>query len=474
VVTTETKQMSLRFSVELSETQDINPHFVKGKMRIAYHGENQNKSNISKEVFEEAIPTMFNCPIVARYDRDTDQFGSHDIEVVIKDHSIKLVNATTPLGIVPDGATWGWEKVMEGDIEREYLTTDVLLWKRQESVEHLMQIGKVDQSMECDFIQYHTDEKGILVAEKICFSAFCLLESAEPCFADASVEVFTEFARNDFKRSFMEMLGELKEVVSTAYVGATFDKESHEKGGNGNLEEETMQEVEQTQIPEQTPEQEPAQEQPQEKEYHLKDFAATYGEKRHALENLFGYEELEDAAGNVIREVYAWVEDFDDTYVYVHRDIWEPETDSKCDVGRFAYSYDETTMTATLTGAWEEMVIKWLTIPEYQQLESQRQAYDALVQFKADTLKAQRDVLVDEIIDQFADLEANKDFQELKEHVDSFDNLEDFSLRCFAIRGKVNAPAPKKPTDGMKVPIGKIPAETAPYGGIFELYGHNK
>lgn len=99
------KNMTIEFSSSLSNVVEVNPSFDSAKLRIAYTGKNRNNSFISKEAFERAIPTMYNCPVVANYIRESDEIGSHDGEFV-KDSNgnTKYVNITQPVGMIPESA----------------------------------------------------------------------------------------------------------------------------------------------------------------------------------------------------------------------------------------------------------------------------------------------------------------------------------------------------------------------------------
>lgn len=74
--------MRLDYSSALLDIVEANPSFDMGKLRIAYTGKNRNRTFISKEVFESAIPSMYGCPVVANYIRSEDEIGSHDGELV--------------------------------------------------------------------------------------------------------------------------------------------------------------------------------------------------------------------------------------------------------------------------------------------------------------------------------------------------------------------------------------------------------
>ncbi len=75
------KNIGLNFDIKFEEIKDINPSFALAKVRICYTGRNRNYSAISRETIEAAIPSLFYCPVVGRYDPDADDFGSHDIRV---------------------------------------------------------------------------------------------------------------------------------------------------------------------------------------------------------------------------------------------------------------------------------------------------------------------------------------------------------------------------------------------------------
>lgn len=96
------KVLNLTFASSLTDLCEINSSFDKAVLRIAYKDLNRNKSFISKETFNRCAKTMYNCPVVCNYNRETDSIGGHDTEVFRdNDGSIRIVNVTTPVGTVP-------------------------------------------------------------------------------------------------------------------------------------------------------------------------------------------------------------------------------------------------------------------------------------------------------------------------------------------------------------------------------------
>ena len=79
------RDMSIVFSSRIDSFKECNSSFDSGILRVCYTGKNRNNSFISKDTFEQCMPSIYNCPIVCRYDRETDTIGSHDVELVSDD-----------------------------------------------------------------------------------------------------------------------------------------------------------------------------------------------------------------------------------------------------------------------------------------------------------------------------------------------------------------------------------------------------
>ncbi len=227
---------SVVFNSSIEELADINPSFARGILRIAYHGKNRNRMLIPKKAFIDAIPSAFNCPVVCHYDRATDSIGAHDMEVVRKNDDMKLVNITDPVGVVPESARMWWSTVTEDNGEtHEYLCTDIYLWKRQEAYAHLKENGITSESMEIQILSSKMQDDGYMQVDKFEFLAFCLLESAEPCFESAGIELFS---LADFKTKYTEMMNDFKREFSQVITASADDiKDTFQtKGGACDLD----------------------------------------------------------------------------------------------------------------------------------------------------------------------------------------------------------------------------------------------
>lgn len=227
----ETKKLKLDFEMEISDIVSLNKSFASAKCLIAYCGRNRNRSDISKEVFIQALPSLKNVPIVARYDSEKDDFGGHDIRIVSKDEGIDIVNATIPFGVVPESAKqWFEEVTLPNGEKRDGIFTDLILWKRQYGYKHIVESKKISQSMEINTNSYIIDNDNYCVIENMEFEALTLLGSnIEPCFENASIQLYSSEALNTYKTQFSLMLSELKELNQSSQKEVDIDDSS--KGG---------------------------------------------------------------------------------------------------------------------------------------------------------------------------------------------------------------------------------------------------
>lgn len=232
------KVIQMTYASSLTNLCDVNASFDRGVLRVAYHGENRNHSYISKDVFEKSMKSMFNCPIVCNYDRDSDTLGGHDVEIVRDDDgSVRIVNCTTPVGCIPESAKTWWDTVEEEDgTKHEYLFVEVLLWKRQEAYRKIRKNGITAHSMEITVRDGETID-GVFHIYSFEYTAFALI-GVEPCFESSALEVFSA---QDFKRQLTEMMNDLKEsfqlVTSSNEDDDTHPHDSSAKGGKEGLEE---------------------------------------------------------------------------------------------------------------------------------------------------------------------------------------------------------------------------------------------
>jgi hypothetical protein len=251
------ERKSIQFYSSLDRLKSINDSFDSAVLRIAYHGKNRNKSSISKTAFENAIPSMFNCPVVTHYmyeKRDIlgeqGDMGGHDSHMEIDGNGdIRYVVETNPIGVVPESAKYWWETVNDDGELHEYLCTEVLLWKRQEAYNKLKSVKKFSHSMEIRVNEGTYTDDGFFDISNFIFEAFTILGSdVTPCFPSSAIELYS---LDKFKEEFSLMLAELKSSLVQEDIKINMEIEVNHMEENDNVVEnqesvESTEEVQET------------------------------------------------------------------------------------------------------------------------------------------------------------------------------------------------------------------------------------
>lgn len=197
----ESKTSSL--SVEFGEFREIeNPGFIRATCRVAYAGENRNYTDIPKDAFDEAEPTIFGTPVVGNWLGDN--FGGHDFLLEIRGNDIVFKDTTIAYGFVPQDANPRWEQVEdENGNSKNYYTVDVVLWEERfpEEIEFIKKNG-ANHSMEImtTDVEYLEDSHYMRI-NNFYYFGLCILGrdidedgnkgsgNVEPCFEDSQIAI---------------------------------------------------------------------------------------------------------------------------------------------------------------------------------------------------------------------------------------------------------------------------------------------
>lgn len=500
----EERNMSIAFSSKISAITEHNTSFDSGILRVCYTGRNRNNSFISKETFERCMPSIYNCPIVCRYDRDADEIGAHDMELVTDGGGdMRLVNLTQPVGVVPESAEYWWENIEDDTGLHEYLCVNVLLWKRQEAYRKIRENGITDESMEISVKEGEMID-GVYVIKRFEFTAFCLLGSAQPCYESASLEMFS---CDSFKAQLDEMMKEFKEELKTAQSlqKVCINRQNYSEGGERILEEKNALMAQFGLSAEML-------------DFNIEDFgieelrakfeAMKPGDKSaenpesFALEGEF-YTELRerlseektDTPWGVDCRYWLWDYDKDNGEVYGvdigDRKIYGMpyKTDGDRVVIDFAgrkrmklavVPFDEGGQADPVSGMFAAIAEKYSAnnaqwTEKYQSaadtIAAMENELDALRRFKEEADFARAKSERDEVLAKFNDLNGVEAFETLREKSAEY-SAEELEEKCFALRGRYGTEAKfayeqKAP----RLPVIKSGGASEPYGGIFAEYG---
>lgn len=501
------KVLNMTFASSLTNLCEINSSFDTGVLRICYTGENRNKSFLSKETIAKSIPTLYNCPIVCNYDRETDTLGGHDMEIVCDgDGNLRIVNVTTPVGVIPESAKVWFEDYEEDDgTVHEYLYAEVLLWKRQEAYKKIKNDGITAHSMEIK-VKSGKSVDGVYHVADFEFNAFALI-GVTPCFEGSALEMFS---KNNFKQQMSEMMQDLKETFTTVNPSKEDDNthpQNYSMEGGEKVLEDKMRlaaqygidvdkldfSIEDFTVEELTEKFEAMKDDDKKGEPDGK-FALT-SNMVEEINRVLTAEKVTRDWGECPRycyvdcdieagEVYCW--DRNDWLLYgftfsVDGDSINIDFDSKKRKKYVIADFEGSEQTSPIAPVFELMENK---LKDYAEIEtkfnaasdtitSMKAELDELRQFKTDIENAAAKVEREEVFAQFEDLVGIEAFENLKSDCMKYD-LETLEEKCFAIRGRNGAAlkfSAKEKAPKLKVP--KTDISNEPYGGIFVKYAQN-
>ena len=512
----EKEKISLLSNLKFSSFEKLNENFLKAKCYVLSLGKNANKSHFSKENVDRAYPSLAYAPVIGHLmvdDNGVYHLGGHDYHLDMND--LKLKSQCVPFGVAVPSESPVYEDVTEenGNVST-YLTCEVIIWiGRYPELADAFYSDSVftNQSMEIFYSNSAPLKDDPTYTDIIDFSfdALCMLQKSDddkfnvtPCFPSASIVPITYSID---KNEFSSLMGELKEELSLYFS----KNNSDEKGGKVNLDEklEILQKFNKTvedldfSIDDMSVEDLSAkmEELFGEKEPKAEPiaFSATYKEKRQALQNALDPIVVKDAEGNYVEETYFYIEDFSDEYVFVEKDHWTAN-DYDCKYGRFAYTFDEATRTATISSEFEEMVKVWLTLDEKAKVDEERANYETkysdlekefsdykaehsfldsefnvLKEYKENKEVEERKCAEDAL---FADYEETigetEEFKSLKEKASEF-SLDALKKECLCIVGMYSMTNKTKETnksDSLKFSLEPEVSEDEPYGGLMKKY----
>ena len=213
------------------------------KLKSCHTKLNRNGSYISKEVMEEALPTIYNRPILAHIIETQDgghDFDSHNVEFVDDDYNDgegqRVYYIEKPIGIVPESGNAHLE--YDVDEDKDYVIVNGYIFTEYSNggYEIIKSKGgtKVSVELSVEEMSFNTKEKYLSI-DKFTFSGItCLGEHVECGMkgSELTVDSFSE-ANNSFFAKANELVEALDKAI-TAVSEFNISNNSKE-GGNDSV-----------------------------------------------------------------------------------------------------------------------------------------------------------------------------------------------------------------------------------------------
>lgn len=488
-------KLNIGFTSKIKPIKPINKQFTLCKCYVMALGKNKNKSNIPKEAVDDALPSLFNIPVVAHLFTDENgkrHVGEHDMELIVNEKGELAFHVlTVPYGTVPQQDDVHYEEVVEDDGKvNTYLVADIILWTgRYPELLDAKYSDEIYFAQSMEIIPSETkNEEGLLTINKFQFSALCLLgksdndaENIAPCFASARVESY-DFAAKD--ETWTKLFGEFKqelakcfEAQSSGEGGKKLDKELiasilAEYGFNEEdlpfeITDDMTEEELRAKLDELKAEKEKVNEE-----------AATDAASKDVKEE--GFDVKEETAGtknfgagmrwsergqaiceafdkhNVYSDDYYegyFLVDFDDKYAYADHIKGGEHIERVQETVRVPYSITDKVATVDTDSA-EKVRLVWLTEEEEAAIAKKDEEFAALVEYKKEKLEEERMKEYAATISEFSDLAELDEYKELTKNAMTYASKEDLQKELYAIRGKnLKLPSNKKPLSERKFSI---------------------
>lgn len=177
----------------------LNPSFHKARLRIMAIGSKaHNGAKFSHDGTMKALPTLKNIPLVTQYDRNTKNLKSHEFE----DDGNAL---TYGIGVIAESCQQWIEEVEVDGETKEYLCSEVLLWKRQKrEYDFIKKHRDLNVSMEVMMNRPKRVKDGSVEVEDFYFTAVTVLGvGVNPAFGEANL-VFAKDG-DDYQQMMFEL-----------------------------------------------------------------------------------------------------------------------------------------------------------------------------------------------------------------------------------------------------------------------------
>lgn len=517
------KDISIGFAAKIKPIKPINEEMTLCKCYVLALGKNRKKTKLFKGSVEDALPTLFNIPVVGHIfvDEDGKNMGGHDIAIEqMANGKYKFKKLTVPYGTIPQQDNVHFEDVKEDDgTTKTYLVADIILWTGR--YPELIETSYSDevyynQSMEIKPLKSTKDADGYMTIDKFRFSALCLLgksddssKNYEPCFPSASVVPYEFASTDEIRYLFEEFRNKLAEDYISAYA--------FEKGGKSKVNFEKIQEILKTfglevatveelpfAITDEMTEEEATNAIKDAFNLNSGDASTTHAGSAGADNNATGtdeagsegdntgepapeanfqaemtYNQLREALSEAVNKICFWensesyenywLNDFDDQFVYCSYSIGTKGNNVVRGNKRFEYATSNAGASiAVSTGV--EIKVMWLTFEEADKLAADRAQLAELFEYKKRRDEEDKNKEYSAVIQEFSDLSEIEEYKQIVGNALEFSCSDDLKEKLYAVRGKYGKAKPVPKATKVGINFSKHTEEKSAEKAFYEKY----
>lgn len=500
-------------SFEENETDD----YLKLNIKACHTLVNNNRSNISKETMESALPTFANKPILADVCEYKDKKGN--ISYDFSGHTMQEIDdpfnsgqkrtnyIEAIVGIIPETNNIRMKKDPKSD--KEYVFVDGYIFKEYGNFAADIikaRNGNVDVSVELNVEEFSFDTREkVLNIEKFTFSGITLLgENVQPGMSGAHAEAFSKneeekFIYNDNLMKKVENVQELITSLTKRIEGMkqTQESQTNKKGGNTTVNFEELLQKYGVTADDVTFETEGLT--PEELETKFEETFSCKGDSKNKSKKKYGKKEYTisengDMSFTIDREEFqishedircglyglcSSTYENDDVWVYIN-EVYDDSFIMQEYPTRKYYrqKYTKDGDNVAFDGDRVQVYATYVTKDEESALEEMRSNYEELVQFKIEKEAYETKMQKEEILsaEAYECLAEIKEFVQLKADIDKY-SIDEISTKAdliyagFMKKQNFSSNSVPKTKKTVKTTFGTDKKETKkPYGNLFDGY----
>lgn len=210
--------------------------FIEVTIDVLHTGTNLNKTSFTKDVINQAVPSICNTPIlgyiVDKDDEEGKDFAGHEHELRVSENGVQYVYAGQSYGVIPESCNPRWVLKDDGTgTEREYLRVDGLIWtKFDDAVDIFERDKQKNHSVELTDMTMGREKNGVSSVVSFLFDGCCILSTTDPNIQPAMTgsNIVANFSVDDIAGQIRDKLNEFSAIKNSLKGESnTMDENKH-------------------------------------------------------------------------------------------------------------------------------------------------------------------------------------------------------------------------------------------------------
>jgi len=176
-----------RYPITFTKKNEYTSHdvrFIDVVIDVMHTGKNMNNTSFTKDVINEAVPSIKNTPIlgyITLNDDNEKDFRGHEKKFRRDADGLRYIYGGSAYGVIPESCNPRWVIKDDGTgTEREYLRVDGLLWTKFDEPSEIF-MRDIEKNHSVELTSMVIDENSVdRPVKKFLFDGCCILSTTDP------------------------------------------------------------------------------------------------------------------------------------------------------------------------------------------------------------------------------------------------------------------------------------------------------